>query len=299
MRISKRIFIKFARLTAAGIINAVGVTLFLAPAELFDSGISGTAFLLDMVTPPFLVLSMFLVILNVPFYIIGAKKLGRGFVAASLYAIGVYSVFSFLFRNVLPIDFSGGSPFTGNDKLLSAVFGGMLSGVGSGMVIRFGGAIDGVEVMAVLFAKKMGMTVGMFVMSYNVVLYTVSALVFKSWLVPLYSVVTYAVGIKAVDFVVEGLDKAKAVYIVTDRGSELQQRLAEKLGRGVTVFNASGGYSNEEKKMIFCVVNRFEVGLAKRIVEENDPKAFVTVTDVSETVGGRKIAFNIKKFNRQ
>lgn len=298
MKKSKRLFIRAAGLTAAGIINAVGVTLFLAPAELFDSGISGTAFLLDMVTPPFMVLSMFLLILNVPFYIIGAKNLGRGFVAASLYAIAVYSAFSFLFRNVLPIDFSGGSPFTGNDKLLSAVFGGMLSGVGSGMVIRFGGAIDGVEVMAVLFAKKMGVTVGMFVMGYNIVLYTVSALVFKSWLVPLYSVVTYAVGIKAVDFVVEGLDKAKAVYIVTDRGSELQQKPAAQLGRGVTVFDASGGYSNEEKKMIFCVVNRFEVGLAKRIVEENDPKAFVTVTDVSETVGGRKIAFSIRRGER-
>lgn len=135
----------------------------------------------------------------------------------------------------------------------------------------------------------------MFVMSYNVLLYTVSALVFRSRLIPLYSVITYAVGIKAVDFVVEGLDKAKAVYIVTGQSTELQQKLAEQLGRGVTVFNAEGGYSSEEKKMVFCVVNRFEVGRAKRIVEENDPEAFVTVTDVSETMGGRKISFSIRR----
>lgn len=281
----------FLALTLAGIVNAVGVTLFLAPAHLFDSGMSGTAFLMDMITPPFLVMSIFLIVLNFPFYIIGAKRLGRNFVIYSLYAIFIYSLFSFLFRNVLPIDFSGGSPFTGDDKLLSAIFGGLLSGIGSGIVIRFGGAIDGVEVMAVLFSKKLGVSVGMFVMGYNIVLYTSSALIFKSWLIPLYSIVTYAVGIKAIDFVVEGLDKAKAVYIVTSHSTSLQYILSEQLGRGVTVFNAAGTYSGEDKKMIFCVANRFEVGKIKRLVDENDPAAFVTITDVSETMGGRKIAF--------
>ena len=161
--------IYFIPLFFAGLINAFGVTLFLAPANLFDSGISGTAFLLDVVTPPFLVLSMFLVILNVPFFLIAYKKVGWSFIIYSLYAIAVYSGFSLLFRNILPIDFSGGSPFVGQDILLSALFGGLLSGIGSGMVIRFGGAIDGVEVMAVLFSKRLGMTVGTFMMVYNVI----------------------------------------------------------------------------------------------------------------------------------
>lgn len=124
----------------AGIINAVGVTLFLAPLRLFDSGISGTAFLLDVLTPPYLVLSMFLIALNVPFFLLGCKKVRWPFVAYSLFAIGIYSGFSLLFRNILPIDFSGGSPIVGQDILLAALFGGLLSGIGSGMVIRFGGA---------------------------------------------------------------------------------------------------------------------------------------------------------------
>lgn len=285
----------FIALTIVGVINAVGVTLFLVPAQLFDNGISGTSFLLDMVTPPFLVLSMFLILLNFPFYIVGAKKLGRNFVIYSLYAIFIYSLFSFLFRNVLPIDFSNGSPFTGSDKLLSAIFGGMLSGIGSGIVIRFGGAIDGVEVMAVLFAKKLGVSVGMFVMGYNILLYTLSAVVFKSWLIPLYSIITYVVGIKAIDFVVEGPDKAKAVYIVTEHGTSLRFVLGEQLGRGVTVFDASAAHSKQDKKMIFVVDNRFEVGKIKRLVEENDLSAFVTITDVSETMGGREISFSVRR----
>ena len=276
----------FFVLTLAGIINAVGVTLFLAPVRLFDSGISGTAFLLDMITPPYMVLSMFLILLNFPFYMIGGKKLGWDFVIYSLYAIVIYSITALVFRNILPIDFSNGSPFTGEDKLLSAIFGGLLSGIGSGTVIRFGGAIDGVEVMAVLFHKKIGCTVGTFVMCYNILLYTISALVFHSWLIPLYSIITYAVGIKAVDFVVEGLDKAKAVQIITSRDSSLPALLTEALGRGATVFNAGGVFSGSEKLVIYVVVNRFEIGKVKRIVEENDPEAFAAVTDVSETVGG-------------
>ncbi|WP_294407682.1 YitT family protein [uncultured Ruminococcus sp.] len=281
----------FVMLTLAGIINAVGVTLFLAPVKLFDSGISGTAFLLDMITPPYLIMSMFLIILNVPFYILGGKKLGWDFIIYSLYAIGIYSLAALLFRNVLPIDFSGGSPFTGEDKLLSAIFGGLLSGIGSGTVIRFGGAIDGVEVMAVLFSKKIGCSVGTFVMAYNILLYTVSAFIFHSWLIPLYSIITYAVGIKAVDFVVEGLDKAKAVMIITRADSELPMLLTETLGRGATVYKAGGVYSGEEKLVIYVVVNRFEIGKVKKIVETADSDAFASVTDVSETVGGISTGF--------
>lgn len=283
--------INFVMLTLAGIINAVGVTLFLAPVKLFDSGISGTAFLLDMITPPYLIMSMFLIILNVPFYILGGKKLGWDFIIYSLYAIGIYSLAALLFRNVLPIDFSGGSPFTGEDKLLSAIFGGLLSGIGSGTVIRFGGAIDGVEVMAVLFSKKIGCSVGTFVMAYNILLYTVSAFIFHSWLIPLYSIITYAVGIKAVDFVVEGLDKAKAVMIITRADSELPMLLTETLGRGATVYKAGGVYSGEEKLVIYVVVNRFEIGKVKKIVETADSDAFASVTDVSETVGGISTGF--------
>ncbi len=286
-------WIYFIPLFFAGVINATGVTLFLAPLRLFDSGISGTSFLLDVITPPYLVMGMFLIVLNVPFFLLGYKKVGWHFVIYSLFAIGVYSGFAFLFQNILPIDFSGGSPFVGNDILLGALFGGLLSGVGSGLVIRYGGAIDGAEVLAVLFAKRLGMTVGTFMMVYNVILYSIAALLFQSWVIPFYSIIAYAVGNKTIDFVVDGFDKGNAVFIVAARTSPLPALLSEELGRGVTVLESTGGYSGEEKMMIYCVVNRFELGRVKRVVTEFEPEAFMSVGDVSETVGGKTLRFSL------
>lgn len=282
-------------LTIAGLINAFGVTLFLAPLNLFDSGISGTAFLLDLVTPPYLVMSMFLIILNVPFYILGWKKCGPTFVIYSLYAIAIYSLASLLFRNILPIDFSAGSPFTGSDIFLSAIFGGLISGIGSGLVMRFGGAIDGVDVMAVLFAKKLGLSTGSFIMIYNVLLYVIAALVFGSWQIPLYSIIAYAVGIKTIDFIVEGFDRAKAVYIVSSPGSNLPGKLSEVLGRGVTILDAHGVYSDESKTFIYCVINRFEINLVKNTVKSIDPCAFISISDIADTVGSRQLRLDINK----
>ena len=273
-------------LTAAGIINAVGVTLFLAPVNLFDSGISGTAFLLDRLTPPFLVLGMFLIVLNVPLFIISYKKFGLKFIIYSIYAIAIYSLFALIFRNILPIDFSAGSPFTGNDLLLSAVFGGLISGIGSGLVIKTGGAIDGVEAMSVLFAKRLGLSVGSFIMIYNVILYTVAALIFGSWNIPLYSVIAYAVGVKVIDFIVEGIDTAKSVFIITDKASILPKKLSDELGLGVTVMDAKGVYSSESKQLLYCVVNKFEVQKLKNIIKEYDPTAFLSIGEINETEGG-------------
>ena len=291
--------IQFIPLFFAGFINAVGVTLFLTPVQLFDSGFSGTAFLLDVITPPYLVMSMFLVVLNVPLFLLAARRLGWTFVIYSLFGVGVYAGFSLLFHTVLPIDFSAGSPIVGEDMLLAALFGGFLSGVGSGMVIRFGGAIDGAEVLAVLHAKRLGLSVGNFMMIYNVILYSIAALVFRSWIIPLYSVVAYAVGNKTIDFVVDGFDRGNSVFIVTGKKSDLAAQLGAMLGRGVTLLDSYGGYSGEEKTLIYCVVNRFEIGMVKRLVIEHEPDAFMAVGDVSETVGGAGTRFSLGRMRRE
>ena len=273
----------FIFLIFAGIINAFGVVLFLAPCGLYDGGFSGTSILLSQITP--LHMSFFLIFLNFPFFIIGYRKLGVTFLIYSLFTIIIYSLFSFLFQSVIPFDFSEGSPFAGSDKLLCAVFGGIISGVGSGLTIRFGGAIDGVEVMAVMFAKKLGLTVGTFVMIFNIILYTIAGIVTKSFYSPLYSVIAYAIGLKAVDFVIEGFDKAKSAYIITEHDNEVAERLSTVFGRGLTFFNARGYYSDSEKTVLFCVVNRFEINSLKNIVTSIDPHAFIVVNDVTDTLG--------------
>lgn len=143
----------FLLLTIAGFINAFGVTVFLAPVKLYDSGVSGTSMLLSQVTPEFMTLSFFLLVLNIPLFLYGYKKQGKNFTIYSLYAVLMYSFGAWLITDILPIDVSMASPLAGNDLLLCALFGGVISGIGSGMTIRFGGAIDGVEVMSVIFAK--------------------------------------------------------------------------------------------------------------------------------------------------
>ncbi len=157
-------------LTIAGIVNAFGITLFMTPVKLYDSGISGTSMLLEQITPSYLSLSLFLLILNIPLFLFGLKKQGKKFTFYAIYTVFIYSLFAWLITDVFPIDVSIAS-LAGTDLLLCALFGGMISGIGSGLAIRFGGAMDGIEVMAVIFAKRLGITVGTFVMIYNVILY--------------------------------------------------------------------------------------------------------------------------------
>ncbi|MBQ4119493.1 MAG: YitT family protein [Clostridia bacterium] len=274
--------IDFLMLTIAGIVNSIGVTMFLAPVKLYDSGISGTSMLLSQITPEYLTLSIFLVALNVPLFLYGLKKQGLRFTVYAIYTVCIYSLSAWLITDILPIDVSIASPLAGKDLLLCALFGGLISGVGSGMAIRFGGAMDGIEVMAVIFAKKLNITVGTFVMIYNVILYVCCGIAIHSWILPLYSIVTYAAGIKTVDFIVEGLDRSKAAMIVTICPDEVSNALAEEFGSAPTKISATGGYSGSEKTIIYFVLNRFQISKMKDIVHEADSTAYITISEVAD-----------------
>ncbi len=276
----------FLFLFLAGCINAFGVTIFLAPVHLYDSGISGTSILLSQITPEAFSLSFFLLVLNVPIFLFGLKKQGAAFTVYSLFTVAVYSAASWLITDVLPIDVSMASPLAGEDLLLCALFGGIISGVGSGLTIRCGGAIDGIEVMAVIFAKKLNVTVGTFVMVYNVLLYIVCGFIIHSWILPLYSIVTYAAGLKTIDFIIEGFDRSKEVMIITDKAREISDALIAEFECGTTKIAAVGGYSNAEKTIVYFVVNRFQISKMRNIVMKIDPAAFVTVSDVADVYKG-------------
>lgn len=269
-------------LTAAGIINAVGVTIFLSPVRLYDSGISGTSMLLAQMTPESLSLSIFLILLNVPLFLYGLKKQGTLFTVYAIYSVLIYSCAAWLITDVLPVDVSVASPLAGTDLLLCALFGGLISGTGSGLAIRYGGAMDGIEVMAVIFAKRLGITVGTFVMVYNVILYILCGIVIDSWILPLYSIVTYMAALKTVDFIVDGLDRAKSAMIITTKPDEISKELSAAFETGSTKISAVGGYSNAEKTIIYFVVNRFQVTRMKDIVREIDPKAYITISEVAD-----------------
>lgn len=272
----------FIALTIAGIINALGVTIFLTPVELYDSGISGTSMILAQITPPWLSLSVFLIILNVPMFLYGLKKQGKEFTISAIYTVLVYSFFAWLITDILPIDVSIMSPLAGSDLFLCAIFGGIVSGTGSGLAIRFGGAMDGIEVLAIIFAKKLGITVGTFVMIYNVVLYIICGIIMQSWILALYSMVTYAAALKTIDYIIEGFDRAKSVMIITEKPEEICKQISEEFENGVTTLDAHGYYSDTSKTMIYFVVNRFQVGKLKEIVHRTDPGAYVSITEVAD-----------------
>ena len=284
------IIINLLQLTVAGCINAVGVNMFLAPVKLYDSGISGTAMLLNYLTPATFTLSIFLLLLNIPLFAFGFKKQGMRFTLLSIYTVAIYSFASFLINEVFPVNVATSSPFAGEDLLLCAVFGGLVSGVGSGLTIRYGAAIDGVEVMAVIFAKRLGITVGTFVMSYNVILYITAGILRDSWSLPLYSIITYMVGLKTIDFIVEGLDKAKAVMIITNHPEHVCQALSETFGSGITVYDAKGYYSGQSKQIVYFVINRFQIPKVKKLILEVDPTAFISITETSEVLGLKRKA---------
>ncbi len=272
--------LKLIWMIVAGIVSAFGITCFLSPMHLYDSGIAGTSLLLSQLTPPWCSLSLFLVILNVPLMFYGLKKQGVAFTIYSVFAVVVYSVAALIIEEC--IDLSIESPIAGTDILLCAVFGGLICGAGSGIAVRHGGAIDGVEVMAVIFAKSLNLTVGTFMMIYNICLYIICGLIFRSWIVPLYSIVTYYVALNTIDFIAEGLDRSKSVMIITEKGDKVSKALMEEFGSGTTIIPAIGGYTSKERTVVYFVVNRFQIARMRQLVHKADPHAYLTISEVAD-----------------
>ena len=282
MQVDRGLIHKILVITVGGIINAFGITMFLTPVKLYDSGISGTSMLLSQLTPNYLSLSIFLLLLNIPLFLYGLKVQGKQFSLLAVYAVVIYSFVAWLITDVLPIDVSVASPFAKADLLLCAIFGGILSGIGSGLVIRGGGAIDGMEVLAIIFSKGLGLTVGSFMMIYNLILYIICGITLKSWILPLYSIITYMANSTTVDYIVEGIDRAKGAVIITSKPDEISIALSEAFKSGVTKVAAKGGYSNTEKAIVYFVVNRFQVIKMKEIVHEIDEDAFITLSEIAD-----------------
>ena len=272
--------VKMLWMIVAGVISAFGITCFLSPMHLYDSGIAGTSLLLSQLTPPWCSLSLFLVILNVPLMLYGLKRQGVAFTVYSVFAVVVYSVTALIIEYETNLE--SGSPIAGTDILLCAVFGGLICGAGSGIAVRNGGAIDGIEVMAVIFAKSLNLTVGTFMMIYNICLYIICGLIFQSWVLPLYSIVTYYVALNTIDFIAEGLDRSKSVMIITEKGDEVSKVLMKEFGSGTTIIPAKGGFTSKERTVVYFVVNRFQIARMRQLVHRADPHAYLTISEVAD-----------------
>ena len=263
-------------LTLGPFIAAFALEVFLVPNNIIDGGIVGISIILSYLTKINLGLLVF--VINIPFFLLAFNKIGKKFVIQTFYAIGMLS----LFINLVT---THQHPVT-HDLLLSTVFGGIILGTGVGLVLKNGGSLDGTEIMSLVLSKKFGFSVGEWIMTFNIFIYGASGLVF-GWNKAMYAVLTYFIAFRVIDVVLEGLNSAKSIRVISDKAYEIGQELLDKLDLGVTYLKGVGAYSGTEKTLIYCVVSRLEMARMKQIIREIDPTAFISVVDVHEVYGGR------------
>ncbi|WP_336773670.1 YitT family protein [Paenibacillus sp. MMO-58] len=268
------IFKRAVFITIGSVLMGVSLELFLVPNDVIDGGITGISIMVSELTH--LPLGLFIFILNIPFLFIGFKQIGKTFAVSTLYGIAVMSITTQLLHHV--------HAFT-EEKLLAVLFGGIILGAGVGLVIRFGGSLDGTEILAILASKKFGMPVGQIIMIVNVFIFVLAGFVFE-WNSAMYSMVTYYLATKVMDIVVEGIEESKSVTIISSAYEEIAETIMTRLGRSTTYIQARGGYSREETQMVYCVVSRLEVAKLKAIVHDIDTRAFIAIENVADVQGG-------------
>ncbi|QED47087.1 YitT family protein [Cytobacillus dafuensis] len=257
------------------VLMAVSLEEFLVPNKILDGGITGISIMLSHLTG--IKLGLFIFILNIPFFFVGYKQIGKTFALSTLLGITALSVSTTLLHDV---------PVFTADPLLATVFGGVTLGAGVGIVIRYGGSLDGTEILAIIANKNLPFSVGEIIMFINVFIFTSAGFIF-GWDRAMYSALAYFIAYKTIDIVMQGLDESKSAWIISENHQLIGQAILARLGRGVTYLNGEGAYTGDDKKVIFCVITRLEEAKLKSIVEELDSNAFLAVANITEVRGGR------------
>lgn len=270
-------------LTIGSLVAAAALEFFLIPNTILDGGITGISIIISKLSG--VPLAFLVLLLNIPFIFIGYKNLGKSFLFRTIYSMMCFSFFLSFFGNFIA--------FT-EEILLATVFGGALLGLGVGIVIHFGGCVDGTESVAIVISKKTNLSVGQIVLIFNLIIYGTAGFIF-GFDRAMYSLLTYLITFKVIDFVSEELEQAKAALIITEKGTSLSKEIYKKLGRTTTTIRGKGLISGE-KEVLYCVLTRIEVYEIKHIVEEMDESAFVTIIDVSDIIGNHIKSNNKRKY---
>lgn len=265
-------FAKYLFMTIGAFLVAVALELFLVPHNIIDGGVIGIAIILSHLTG--IKLSLFILVLNLPFLLIGYKQIGKTFAIQTLYAVAMLSLFSYVVHEFHPLEI---------EHMLAAIFGGIILGIGVGTIIRFGGALDGTEIVAIITSNRLGFSVGEIVMFMNIFIFGLAGYVFR-WESAMYSMIAYFIAFKTIDIIIEGLNESKSVTIISSNPKEIAEAIIARLGRGVTYIYGKGGYSQEDKELLYCVVTRLEVAKLKTIVHEHDPSAFIAIEHVADVM---------------
>lgn len=267
----KEIF-SYVTLVAGAMIAAFSIEEFLVPCTILDGGIVGISIMINNLSK--IPLGILTLVLNIPFLIVGMRKLGAKFIVKSAVAMVTFSGFLEIF-----------APLTNmtQEYLLAVCFGGVFLGLGVGLVIRSGGCLDGTETVAIFLNRRFNLPVGQTVLLINIIIYTIAGFLF-GFDRAMYSLLTYFITSKVIDFVETGVEQAKAAMIITNEGRRIADEIYKKMGRTVTILEGEGLISGK-KVILYCVLNRLEIYQLKQLIEEIDAQAFITISDVSEIIG--------------
>ena len=282
-KIKDNYIISFIAITIGAFLGSIALNTLLLPNTILDGGVMGVSMIISKLSG--FSLSILMLLLNAPFIYIGYKHLGKGFLIRAIYSMIIYSILIKVTEGFEPIT---------EEMLLATVFGGALLGIGVGIVIRFGGCVDGTESVALVLSRKITLSVGQIVLLFNLIIYSVAGFLFGLDR-GLYSILTYFITSKVIDLVSTGLEQTKQAFIITEKGTELSKVIYKTLGRTVTTIKGKGLISGD-KEVLYCVLTRIEIYELKKIVNSMDESAFITISDVTDIIGNH-IKSNKKRIN--
>jgi uncharacterized membrane-anchored protein YitT (DUF2179 family) len=262
-------------ITIGSLISAVGINAFLVPHKFLSSGVSGLSQLFSYLTP--LSVGTYVVLLNIPIFVLGWYKLGRTFVVGSVIGLAIFTVCLYA---TAWMAHTGWAP----ERLLSALIGGTLSGGGTGLVFRANSSHAGVDIIAAVIKKHWSISIGTISFMFNIFTTSLLGVIFGLH-VALYTVVALFCAALALDRVMIGIDNSRAIFIMSSKPQEIADLILQKLGRGVTFLDGEGAYSGQKQKVIYCVVTLRQLARVKYYVQSVDPTAFLTVAEVNEVRG--------------
>ncbi|MBO5560591.1 MAG: YitT family protein [Firmicutes bacterium] len=267
-----QLIFSYLMIAVGSAVAAFAIEEFLVAKNILDGGIVGISIILNNLTK--VPLSLFIVIINIPFLVLGLKQLGRTFAFKAAFAMIVFSLLLAAFEDMEEVT---------DDPLLATVYGGVFLGIGVGLVMRAGGCVDGMDTLSLLLSKRTSFSTGQIILGFNLVIYTIAGFIFGADRA-LYSILTYFITSKVIDMVETGFEQGKAVMIITENGERIADKIYKQLGRTVTLLEGEGLISGK-KIVLYCVVTRIELSELKRIIKEDEGSAFATISDVSEIVG--------------
>ncbi|MFW5998779.1 MAG: YitT family protein [Bacillota bacterium] len=268
------IIFEYTGITLGAVIIALGLSVFLIPNKIAAGGVSGFATIIYYwLNFPIGITMLFI---NIPLFILSIKVLGLTFATRSLYGITVLSFLIELFQGIVPV--------ITQDLLLAAIYGGLLSGLGLGLVFRFNGTTGGTDMVAGLINYYTGISMGEGLFIADGLIVSLAGIFFNIE-VALYAAISIFIISKTIDMVQEGFGISKMVIIISDYNEKIRKKIINELDRGLTSLKGFGGYTSKEKEVLMCIISRSEVSKLKRMVYETDKEAFVTISNIHEVLG--------------